>query len=116
MSAYAARDKRNATHAMASIKNSRAAARQIELADDQRVYKRAAMDPMALTRNAQLGSMDEDAQVMAVVGMILYPEEFDTVLYAAPSTQDKLCKRGISQRCVSIYPIDIVHCSGSVIG
>lgn len=86
---------------MARLKNPRDYASNIAAVDNKamgQLYKRAATDPLILTRNAQLGAMDEEAQVMSVVGMILYPEEFDTVLYAAPSTQDKMCKRGISQR------------------
>ncbi len=89
------------THAMARLKNPRDYAKNIAAVDNKamgNLYKRAQMDPLILTRNSQLGAMDEEAQVFSVVGMILYPEEFDTVLYAAPSTQDKMCKRGISQR------------------
>lgn len=86
---------------MARLKNPREYAASIAAVDNKamgNLYKRTATDPLILTRSAQLGAMDEEAQVMSVVGMILYPEEFDTVLYAAPSTQDKMCKRGISQR------------------
>lgn len=91
---------------MARLKNPRNYARVIADADNKAMgaIKRIA-DPLVLTRNAQLGAMDEDAQVMSVVGMVLYAEEFDTVLYAAPSTQDKMCKRGISQR----YPAPWVN-------
>jgi hypothetical protein len=84
---------------MARLKNPRSYAKVIADADNKAMgaIKRN-VDPLILTRNAQLAAMDEDAQVMSVVGMILYPEEFDTVLYAAPSTQDKMCKRGTRAR------------------
>jgi hypothetical protein len=89
---------------MARLKNPRNYAKVIADADNKAMgaIKRTA-DPLILTRNSQLGAMDEEAQVMSVVGMVLYAEEFDTVLYAAPSTQDKMCKRGISQRYVVMY-------------
>lgn len=42
--------------------------------------------------------MPTEEQVITVVGMVLYPEDFDTVLYTDLMSTDKMARRGISQR------------------
>lgn len=71
-------------------------------------YNRMAADPMGMAANVaeastapqpiSVSSVEGEEAEMAIVGMILMPEEFSTVLYADPFSTEKMCKKGILQR------------------
>jgi hypothetical protein len=51
-----------------------------------------------LAKEGVKAQMPTEDQVITVVGMVLYPEDFDTVLYTDLMSTEKMAKRGIVQR------------------
>lgn len=74
----------------------------------EKAYEKMAADPAGMvarvaeaagaTNPISVSTVEGEEAEMAIVGMVLMPEEFATVLYADPFSTEKMCKKGILQR------------------